>query len=69
MLSHYEEIKKRLYRALPAASVTDLDITCLAKEICQLFESKPDDPIELELAWRNRATATKSKDYNKTSLE
>ena len=41
-MQNIEEVKKILYKASPAAGVIDLDITCLAKEICKLFELKPD---------------------------
>ena len=41
-MSKIEEVKKILYKAKPAAGIIDLDITCLAKAICQLFEPKPD---------------------------
>lgn len=39
MDKRFEKVKKILYKAKPSADVIDLDITCLAQEICQLFET------------------------------
>ena len=40
------EAKKILYKAKPAASIIDLDITCLVKEICQLIDKEYQGKIE-----------------------